>query len=81
MTYFDEADVTDKYKVTPEALDDWTKATPIAFPKPEIIDGQKMWTGEDLTMWDTCRLLERIDGAVTRARDELDGILTELYSM
>lgn len=80
MTYFDEAYVTDKYNVTPAALDVWTEA-PIAFPKPQIINGQKMWTGEDLTMWDMCRLLDRIDGAVTRARDELDGIQAELYSL
>jgi hypothetical protein len=81
MDYFDEAYVTGKYNVTPEALDDWTKAKPIAFPSPHIIEGKKAWAGEDLTMWDTCRLLEKVMARTEAAKAELDALLEELYSL
>jgi hypothetical protein len=81
MTYFNEAYVTERYKITTEELQSSIEAKPIGFPKPHIVEGEKVWAGEDLTMWDTCRLLDRITAHAEAAKADLNALLDELYAL
>lgn len=81
MTYVDEAYVTDHYQMTAEELERAIETKPIGFPEPRIVEGQKVWASEDLTMWDTCRLLERIKAHAEAAQADLKGLLEELHAL
>jgi hypothetical protein len=81
MTYFNEAYVTERYNITTEELQNSIQAMPIGFPDPHIVDGEKVWAGEELTMWDTCRLLDRIKAHAEAANADLNALLDELYAL